>query len=176
MVNYFELYGIPVTLQPDKAAVKAKYYELSRQYHPDRFAAAGAEAMAENMRMAALNNDAYRTLSDPDKTMAYVLKTHHLLEDEEKYSLPPEFLMEMMELNEAVSDYEDMPDNENARLTALNSLAEQLQAWETAAAALTTQFEAGNREESLLLQIKDMYFRKKYLLRIQQRIDTFAAH
>ncbi len=176
MTNYFELYGLPVSMRPDKAAVKSKFYELSRRYHPDRFASTGADEMAENLRMAAVNNDAYRTLTDPDKTMAYVLTLAGMLEDEEKYTLPPDFLMEMMDLNEAVSDFEDMPDNEQARLTAMNSLAEQMQAWESHATTLTDRFEAGDKDEQLLKQIKDMYFRKKYLLRIQQRIDTFAAH
>jgi molecular chaperone HscB len=175
MTNYFELYNLPVSFRPDQAAIKSKFYELSRQHHPDKYAAGDAAAMIEPLRMAALNNEAYKTLKSPDATMAYILKTSGVLEDEEKYSLPPAFLMEMMDLNEAISDYEDMPDNENARLTAINNLAEQLQAWEAAADNFTRQYDAGEQTEALLLQIKDMYFRKKYLLRIQERIDRFAA-
>ncbi len=175
MTNYFELYNIPVSFHPDPAPVKTRFYELSRQYHPDRYATAGADDMAEALRMAALNNQAYKTLKSPDATMAYILKINNLLEDEEKYSLPPAFLMEMMDLNEAISDYEDMPDNEDARLAATNNLAEQLQAWESATKALTARHDADEQNNALLLQIKDMYFRKKYLLRIQERIDRFAA-
>jgi len=175
MMNYFELYEMPATFFPDAAVVKAKYYELSRKYHPDRFAAQGGDAMAEAMRMAAVNNEAYKTLRNADATMAYILKLHGMLEEEEKYTLPPDFLMEMMELNEAVSDYEDMPDNEDARLTAMNSVAEQLQAWEQATMPLIQQYDAAGQDKALLAQIKDMYMRKKYLLRIQERIDTFAA-
>jgi molecular chaperone HscB len=173
--SYFELYNIPVSFHPDQALVKAKFYELSRLYHPDRFAAGDPAAMAEPLRMAATNNEAYKTLKSPDATMAYVLKTHNLLEEEEKYTLPPAFLMEMMDLNEAVSDYEDMPDSESTRLMAIDSLAEQLQAWEAATAALTRRFDTGEQDEALLLQIKDMYFRKKYLLRIQGRLNAFAG-
>src|SRR5687768_2271342 len=99
MVNYFELYGIPESFNPDAATVKKKYYELSRQYHPDRFAQTDDSTRAEALRMAALNNDAYKTLNSTDTTMSYILKQHQLLEDEEKYNLPPNFLMEMMDLN-----------------------------------------------------------------------------
>lgn len=175
-MNYFELYDIPASFHPDQAIIKSKYYELSRRYHPDRFAQAGSGYLSEALRMAAMNNEAYKTLRSADATMAYILKIHNLLADEEKYSLPPAFLMEMMDLNEAVSDYEMDAANQQARQQATNSLNEQMEAWETAANTLTTRFDTGDHSEALLLQLKDMYFRKKYLLRIQERINRFAAH
>jgi len=175
MLNYFELYSLPISFHPNTAAVKAKFYQLSRQYHPDRFANAEEEAKLESLRMSAMNNDAYKILNDPDATMAYILKLNRLLEDEEKYSLPNAFLMEMMDLNEAVSDAE-MGDDDSSRATAKNALEEQLNTWNDAAGKLTAQFDTGDHSEALLLQIKDYYFRKKYLLRIKERIDRFATH
>jgi molecular chaperone HscB len=176
MTNYFQLYDIPVSFHPAQATLKNKFYELSRQYHPDRFAQAGGAELSEALRMAAMNNAAYKTLKDADATMAYVLKLNNLLEDEEKYSLPPAFLMEMMDINEAISDYEAAPENKDAADMATNSLNEQLELWDDATDLLTKRFDAGENDEALLLQIKDQYFRKKYLLRIKQRIDRFAAH
>ena len=175
MTNYFTLYHLPVTFRPDQAAVKSTFYELSRQYHPDRFAQAGGAELAEALRMAAVNNEAYKTLKNSDATMAYVLKLNGLLEDEEKYALPPAFLMEMMDINEAISEYELAPENEDARQMALNSLNEQLEMWDDATGLLINRFEHGEKENELLLQIKDQYFRKKYLLRIKERIDKFAS-
>ncbi|MCW3121977.1 MAG: chaperone protein HscB, partial [Flavipsychrobacter sp.] len=127
MMNYFELYALPVSFRPDAAAVKSKFYELSRTYHPDRFAQAGGTELAEALRMAAMNNDAYKTLKSADATMAYILKMNSLLEDEEKYALPPAFLMEMMDINEAISEYEMSPEDENARKMAVSGLDEQLE-------------------------------------------------
>lgn len=175
MTNYFELYGIPVSFHPNAATVKSKYYELSRQYHPDRFAHAGGTALADALTMSAQNNAAYKTLNNPDAVMAYILKLYSLLEDEEKYSLPPAFLMEMMDINEAVSEYETDPTNEDARQMATNVLNEQLELWDNATKLLINKFEQGDHENALLLQIKDQYFRKKYLLRIKERIDRFAT-
>jgi len=174
MVNYFELYNIPVSFHPDTNLVKNKFYELSRLYHPDRFAQADSAKRAEVLGMAALNNQAYKTFSNSDATMAYILRLNELLEDEEKYNLPPAFLMEMMELNEAISDYEASPENEAAKQLAINSVMEQMEQWAANTQKLTQKFDAGEQTKELLLQIKDYYFRKKYLLRIQQRIDTFA--
>lgn len=175
MVNYFELYDIPVSFAPDAAVVKKKFYELSRRYHPDRFTLAGDEERAEVLRMAALNNDAYKVLQNADATMAYILKMNELLEDEEKYSLPPDFLMEMMDLNESISEYEMDPENETYKNDAHNMLDAQLDAWKADVEPLLQQFEKGNTSKEILLQIKDYYFRKKYLLRILERINTFAT-
>jgi len=180
MTDYFTLYHLPVTFKPDQAAVKNTFYELSRQYHPDRFAQAGGPEMAEALRMAAINNEAYKTLKDPDATMAYILKLNGLLEDEEKYALPPAFLMEMMDINEAISDYEathdkDDPNDDDAMLGAKDMLNEQLELWDDATRLLIDRFEKGEKNTELLLQVKDQYFRKKYLLRIKERIDRFAA-
>jgi molecular chaperone HscB len=175
MPNYFELYHIPATFRPDMVEIKSKFYELSRLYHPDRFVQTGGAELAEALQMSAMNNAAYKTLKDPDATMAYILKINNLLEDEEKYSLPPAFLMEMMDINEAVSESENDPTNNDARQMALNSLNEQLELWDDTTKLLVDRFEKGERDNALLLQIKDQYFRKKYLLRIKERIDRFAA-
>jgi molecular chaperone HscB len=172
MTGYFELYGLPQSFHPDPAKVKSKYYELSRLYHPDRFAQAGDTERAEALRMAALNNDAYKTLGSEDATMAYILKQHELLKDEEKYSLPPDFLMEMMELNEAISEYE-MDGDATAKENAAKMLNNLLEDWKEQAGELTDAFDAGRQDKELLLQVKDYYFRKKYLLRIQHRIEGF---
>jgi len=173
-MNYFELFGLKPSFNPDATQVKNKFYELSRQYHPDRFAAEGTEKMVEALKMAAEVNQAYKALKDADATMAYVLRMHGMLEDEEKYTLPPAFLMEMMDLNEAVSDYEATPLDEPTRLAAKNALAEQLQTWTDAITPLTTRYNASDYDEQLLLAIKDMYFRKKYLHRIQERLDKIS--
>lgn len=175
MSNYFELYHMPVTFYPNQAEVKSKFYELSRLYHPDRFAQSGGDELAKALHTSAMNNEAYKTFKSPDATMAYILKINNLLEYEEKYTLPSEFLMEMMDINEAVSDYETEPQNDDARQMAINSLNEQLELWDDATGLLTGRFEKGDKSKELLLQVKDQYFRKKYLLRIKERIDRFAA-
>lgn len=174
-MNYFELYDLPVSFTPDAVAVKKKYYELSRKYHPDRFTMTGDAERVEALRMAALNNDAYKTLSNADATMAYILKMYELLEDDEKYSLPPDFLMEMMELNEAISEYEMSPDDETAKKEALNMMESEASGWNEEVQPLIAKFNDGDTSKELLLRVKDYYFRKKYLLRIQQRINTFAT-
>jgi len=107
--------------------------------------------------------------------MQYILEMKNQVSEGERYELSPDFLMEMMDINEAVSDCEMDPDNEDTRQMAANSLNEQLELWGDATRLLVDKFEFGDKSNELLLQIKDQYFRKKYLLRIKERIDRFAA-
>lgn len=174
MDNYFELYQLPVSFFPDAAQVKAKYYELSRTYHPDRYAQADKSQQLEALTMAAQNNKAWKTLSSPDATMAYVLELEGTLQTDEKYNLPPSFLMEMMDFNEEVSDYE-MSNDATLKERLLQTLNSYLSDWTAHAAPLMQAYDPANPDKAALLQIKDMYFRKKYLLRIQERIDKFAT-
>ncbi|GAA4456450.1 DnaJ domain-containing protein [Rurimicrobium arvi] len=173
-INYFSLFGIAESLHPDAAQVKKQFYALSKQWHPDRFAAAGVAERNEALRMAALLNDAYKTLSDPDKTLAYLLRDAGVLAEEEAYKLPTEFLMEMMELNEAVSDYEAQPEDAALKAAAEQSVQAQLDALQQEASQLAQRWEQEGKTPELLNALKDFHFRKKYLLRIRERMPLPA--
>ena len=99
-MNYFEVFDIPVQLIIDKAALKKKFFELSRRYHPDYFIQQEPAAQQQALEQSALINKAFKTFTNRDETIKYVLELKGLLTENEKYDLPPEFLMEMMELNE----------------------------------------------------------------------------
>src|SRR5215211_2163312 len=103
-MEYFELYNIPVSLKPNQQLVKQKFYELSRKYHPDFFANATDEEQADVLEKSSMVNKAFKTFQNPDATIKYVLQQKGLLEEEEKYQLPPDFLMEMLDLNEQLTE------------------------------------------------------------------------
>ena len=173
MTNYFELYDVPVSFHPDLDQVKKKYYELTRRYHPDRFASGSAAETAEALQMTALVNEGFRTLRSKMALTAHILKLYGLLEDEEKYSLPAAFLMEVMDVNELIDDLTpgDAVALQRAE-AALNDLEADI-GQETE--KLTQMFTPLTDDNDLLLRIKDFHFRKKYLLRIKERISKFAA-
>ncbi|MCC6185547.1 MAG: Fe-S protein assembly co-chaperone HscB [Chitinophagaceae bacterium] len=175
MNNYFELFHLPITFLPNPKLVKLKFYELSKQYHPDRYTNASEDEQDEALRMAATINDAYKTLSNAEKRMAYILRLEDGLEQEEQYKLPADFLMEMMDLNEAVSDYEDEPSNKSLKTKAEQAIEQLLDEWEIQIAVPIAAYESGENQKESLKQIKDFYFRKKYLLRIKERLATFAS-
>jgi molecular chaperone HscB len=165
--DYFALYGIAPSLNPDKANIRKKYYELSRQHHPDRASAQDNEAQQGTLGMSAQVNEGYRVLNDEDALLGYLLRQQGVLEDEEQYKLPPEFLMEMMELNEAVGNIAMAPDMQP---DAEREYQSQIFAWEAGFNPLKERFNGGERGVDLLTGLKDYYFRKKYLLRIKSRL------
>lgn len=91
---------------PDQKLVRKKYLENSRKLHPD-FAHGKDEV--ESMELIALNNKAYATLISQDKLIDYIL--NELFPSSKKATLPPEFLMEMMETNESLMEYKLMEDD-----------------------------------------------------------------
>ena len=97
-MNYFDLYGIPISLKVDPASVKKRFYELSREYHPD-FHSQSTETQQNDMQQKSADvNRAYKTFQNPDETIRYVLKMKGLVEDEEKYGLHASFLGEVMDI------------------------------------------------------------------------------
>src|SRR6476469_9185277 len=105
-MNYFEFYNIPISFQPDETQIRQKFYELSKTYHPDFFVNDSEEKQQEILDLSTLNNKAYQVLSNKNKRLAYILDLHGELEEGEKYTLPSDFLMEMMEVNEALMELE----------------------------------------------------------------------
>ncbi len=161
-MNYFELFDLAQSFQPDQALAKKKFYQLSRQYHPDFYGNGSEEEKEKALEMSALVNKAYQTLQNQDLLVKYVLKEAGLLEEDEKYQLSPDFLMEVMDLNEQLMDA-DEPETKTAIKTAIDQLNTQI--YEPVKATLENH--PGNTlTQEKLLQVKEFYFRKKYLDRI----------
>jgi molecular chaperone HscB len=173
--DYFEFYELPETFRPDEAALKRKYYALSREYHPDFHATATPERQQEILHLATLNTNAYRTLSDPDQRMAYILGRHGLLE-EGKQELPPDFLMEVMDLNEQLMELEFEPDPEIMQRVEndVKDLSDTLDAGIEPVLAGYEGLPADTRPQALQ-QIRTYYLKKRYLLRIKESLTKFAT-
>ena len=165
-MDYFELYEMPVSLQVDKKYVQKKYFELQKKYHPDFFSNESAEEQADVLEKSSIINKAYKTFQNDDETIKYVLQIKGLLEEEEKYELPPAFLAEMMEINETLMEVDDSTLEETE--TKINQLQKHLYA------EVQINIEYYNQENTTneqLLLVKDYYFKKKYLKRILERLD-----
>lgn len=158
-MNYFDLFGLPVTLKVDRSSLTKKYVELQKRYHPD-FYTQETEAEQQAALEASSNiNKALKVLQNQDETIKYVLQQKGLLEEEEKYTLPPEFLMEMMELNEELSD-----DSAAAVAAFEASIYNDVK-------DIIENYTDDTASAHDLLKVKDYYFKKKYLQRILDRMD-----
>lgn len=173
--DYFAFYDLPESFLPDEKALKAKYYALSRQYHPDFHATAAADEQQRMLELSTQNTNAYRTLSDFDQRLQYILQRHGLLE-EGKQELPADFLMEVMELNEQLMELEFEPDPAVAAQVraTVDALENELEAAARPVlegyAALPEQQRPAARQ-----QVRTYYLKRRYLLRIRESLAKFAT-
>lgn len=158
-MNYFELFELPVRFNIDKTSLALKYFALQKKYHPDFFTQANEAEQEEALERSSMANRALKTLQNKDATIKYLLQLKGLLEEEEKYELPPDFLMEMMELNEELSDNTHQQINEIEK-NLYSGVAFIIEHYDD---AITTTPE--------LLKVKEYYYKKKYLQRILDRIE-----
>ena len=175
-MNYFELYNLPVSFHVDEAQVKKKFYELSKKFHPDFYINESDEKQAEILELSTANNKAYQVLSNPLKRIEYVLQLNNLMVEGDKYQLQQDFLMEMMEVNEALMELE-FDDDPIALEKIRNEIAAIEKGLFDELYRHTTQFdaEANPENETILLKIKDIWYRQKYLLRIRESLNKFAS-
>lgn len=170
-MDYFSLYDLPISFYPDLTLVKKKYYELSKKYHPDFYINEPQEKQQEVLELSTLNNKAYQVLSDPQKRLHYILELEGLIYEGENYTLPQSFLMEMMDINEALMELQfnagpEMMENLKSDVAAIEKdLNTELQKLTD---AFNVQVDA--EKNKTLIGIKDLYYRRKYLDRIREGI------
>ncbi len=172
-MNYYEFYNFPVKFFIDEDLLKKQFYQFSKDFHPDFHALKSEEEQQKMLELSTLNNKAFFVLKSLNTRLEYLLKIKNILNDDEKYSLPPEFLMEMMDINEEIMELEFEADAEkvisltNQAKSLESELLEEIE-------QLAKQYDI-SEEESILLKIKDLWYRKKYLLRIRDSLNKFAT-
>ena len=157
-MNYFELFDIPVSLKVDKSQLAKKYFELQKRYHPDFFTQADEEGQAAALEKSSSINKALKLLQNQDETIKYVLELKGLLSADAKYQLPPDFLMEMMDLNENLS-----ADSTTLILEIETDLYDEVK-------DIIEGYNDSTSNEALQ-KVKAYYFKKKYVQRILERLD-----
>ena len=118
--SHFELFGLPAVFSLDQEMLEKAYRDIQSQVHPDRFAHAGDAERRASLQWTTRVNEAYRTLKSP------VQRAKHLLElqgvdvaFETNTAMPPEFLMQQMELREKLEEAKDAEALDALRVTLL---------------------------------------------------------
>jgi molecular chaperone HscB len=173
-MNYFEFFEIPISFKLDEAELKRTFYANSKKYHPDFYTLESEEKQMEVLELSTLNNNAYKTLSDFDKRMKYILDVKGILGEEGKNKLPQEFLMEMMDINENLMELEFDFDQSNfdkvqkdLKLLESNLLKE--------VNPFLDNYDDNAPSEEELSVIKNYFLKKRYLLRIKENLNKFAS-
>ena len=163
-MNYFELFEIPPQFEVDTKKLKPKFLELSRKFHPDFNTNEDETGLQRVMEISSAVNKGWQLFQDPMATLKYVLEMTGSISEQENTKLSEDFLMEMMELNEQITDSE-----QNQLLDIKEKIYQYEQALYSGVKKLLISSPSATSETDLE-KIKEYFYQRKYLDRIQERI------
>lgn len=124
----FELFGLAPQFAQDRAAIDARWKDLQREAHPDKFAAQGAAAQRLSMQWSVRINEAYQRLKDPLKRAAYLCELNAApVNAENNTAMPTEFLMQQMAWREALDEARSAADLDDLGTQVIAARREALQ-------------------------------------------------
>lgn len=103
--DYFTCFGFPRRLTIDQSKLEAKFYELSRAFHPDFYQNKSQTEQAISLGNAAMLNTAYRTLRDPIQRAEYLLDLEAGAVKEIRNSPPADLFEEILELQDTLEEF-----------------------------------------------------------------------
>jgi len=169
--NYFELFDLEpsFSLSLDQLAQTFKLLQL--QVHPDRFANATEAEKRLSVQFSSLINQAYQTLRNPLERAKYLLTLHgasNAINKQQSHTIKDTtFLMQQMELREALQDIQSNPDPVAALMQMDDEIAGQIQ---NLHAELERYFRRGQITEPDLAQAADCVNRLQFLNKLQAEI------
>ena len=98
----FAALGLEPRYDVDPRALEDRFRQLSREVHPDRFAAAPASERAQALVRTRALNDAYQLLRRPQRRAEALLARRGVVISDRE-TLEPAFLMEILELREELA-------------------------------------------------------------------------
>ncbi len=123
----FELFAIPAQFAQDRIAIDARWKDLQREAHPDKFAAQGGAAQRVAMQWSVRINEAYARLKDPLKRAVYLCELNGApINAHTNTAMPPAFMMMQIEWREALEDAKTVEELEKISLEAASYEREQL--------------------------------------------------
>ena len=137
----FAVFGLAPAFELDRKALRKRLLELQREAHPDFVATQGSEARAAAESSATRVNAAFELLDDRRLLADHLVRRLGGPSQDDDRRMPQEFLLEVLEWNEALEEGANAPPDSPARaaLTALEGelLDQRARTLASVAAALT---------------------------------------
>ncbi|KAM7415745.1 hypothetical protein PAMA_018012 [Pampus argenteus] len=103
--SYFKIMDCDYTFTLDTQKLQKRYLKLQRSLHPDNFSQKAVKEQEYSEHQSALVNKAYRTLLKPLSRGLYMLELEGMrIEEGTDSGADSQFLMELMEINEALDE------------------------------------------------------------------------
>ena len=166
--NDFELFDVPVQFAQDAVVLDARWKELQREAHPDKFAAQGAAAQRLAMQWSVRINEAYQRLKNPRRRASYLCELHGApIQAETNTAMPADFLMQQMQWREALDDAQTLQNVEKIALQLNETVREQLSKLEQLIDAQKDFVAASG-------QVRSLMFTQRFASEIDARIDRLG--
>jgi molecular chaperone HscB len=163
-MQYYEALGLEPKLALDLDDLRKRFYERSRETHPDLVGANAAGSGAED-RMAQLN-DAFRTLRNFVTRAEYFLSERGIQLSKD---VPPELLEEVFELNMAL---EEMRGGDDSARPQLDSARERFAAMQAEIDSdLAALFSRQDAQGNALDEIAASLNRRRYISNLLRDVD-----
>lgn len=164
----FELFGLPERFAVERADLDARWKDLQRHAHPDRFASADAAAQRLAMQWSVRINEAYQRLKDPLKRAAYLCERRGApIEAENNTAMPADFLVQQMQWRE------DLDEAEGA--DALERMADGVAAARRERIALLqAALDDRNDPPEAARQVRALMFIERFARDVEDRLDQLG--
>jgi len=163
--NDFEIFGLPERFALDRADLDARWKDLQRQAHPDRFASADPASQRQAMQWSVRINEAYQRLKDPIKRAAYLCELRGApIEAENNTAMPTDFLVQQMQWRE------DLDEADGA--DALERMADEVAAARRARiATLQRGLDEQGDAAAAAREVRALMFIERFARDLESRLD-----
>jgi molecular chaperone HscB len=172
--DYFSILSAPIQFEQDVAKLERKFYELSRELHPDRFGTASAQARQNSLERMSLVNQAYRSLKDPSSRRQYLLERvteASPAEPAKKNQIPLELAEGWFELQDFLSENSpSSPESTRRILEFETELAKLAESKESLIRSLESRYDS-TREKTVLGEIRKEIQSLSYLTSLKRDVD-----
>ena len=166
--NDFELFGIPMRFAQDCAQIHARWKELQREAHPDKFAAQGAAAQRVALQWSVRINEAYQRLKNPVKRAGYLCELHGApIKADSNTAMPADFLMRQIGLREALEEAENADDLDKIALESNSSKRKQL-------SKIEQMLDVNHDYAAAAQQVRSLMFIERFASEVDARIDQLG--
>ena len=166
--NDFEIFGVPVQFAQDRLVLDARWKELQREAHPDKFAAQGASAQRVAMQWSVRINEAYQRLKLPLKRAGYLCELNGApVHAETNTAMPPAFLMQQMEWREALEEAKTIEHLDEIAAMAGQTMREQL-------SKVEQLLDVDHNFTAAAQQVRGLMFTERFASEVDARMDQLG--
>ncbi len=161
----FELFEVEARFAQDRQLLDARWKDLQRQAHPDRFATQGAAAQRIAMQWSVRINEAYQRLKDPLRRAAYLCELGGVAIDaRNNTAMEPAFLQQQLEWREALDEATNPAALEQLRTAVSTKQAAVLSGCEQ-------MLDVTHDYQGAAVQVRRLMFFQSFLRELQARAD-----